>query len=160
MAEKLMRVASLSIHRSLVRARHAERRTDQGAAVVALERLEIEHQIRLLDERIAEYEEFIARLPDELPFKAGAKRLKFGSLSIDVVLSTKPELKALVAVLIARRSRLAGPEGARRIKAAEALAAHLAGTAPDETEAPEAAEPESDPAPVGEDRPPPSKWGW
>ena len=63
---KVARVASLEAHRAVGRATHAERRRDQGEAAVARERLALEHELRVLEKTINDYEEVIARLPDDL----------------------------------------------------------------------------------------------
>ncbi len=155
---KVARVASLEAHRAVGRATHAERRRDQGEAAVARERLALEHELRVLEKTINDYEEVIARLPDDLGVKAGQHRIKIGSFSLDLVVSTKPELRELVRLLRARRADLIGTEGRRRIAAAERLRDHLRGVSPAEMPVEERhlalAEPEDIAPPTR-----PSKWG-
>lgn len=149
-----LRIASAAAHRELLREGRAARKAEQAAAAAALEIVDVEREIRRLDERISRYEELIARLPDELPWKAGRTRLKLGKEGFDLVLSTKPELRELVALMKSWRAELSGAEGGRRLAAAAALAERLLdGPAkrkpaqPAEREAPADA-----PAPVG-------RWG-
>lgn len=155
---KVTRVASLEAHRAVRRLTHAERRRDQGEAALARELLELERELRALEKAINDYEEVIARLPDDLGLKAGRHRIKIGTFSLDLVVSTKPELRELVRLLRARRADLVGTEGRRRITAAEHLRAHLQGTPPIAIPVEERrlsiAEPEEPLAPLR-----PSKWG-
>lgn len=155
---KVTGVASLAAHREARRAAHAERRRDQGEAVLARELLELEQELRTLDKTINEYEEVIARLPDDLGVKAGQHRIKIGSFSLDLVVSTKPELRELARLLRAHRTDLAGTEGRRRIAAAEKLRDHLRGASPAGTPVEErrltSVEPEDTVPPAR-----PSKWG-
>jgi len=157
---KVTRVASLEAHRAVGRATHGERRRDQGDAIVARERLELERELRALEKTINDYEEVIARLPDDLGLKPGQHRIKIGTFSLDLVVSTKPELRELVRLLKARRADLIGTEGRRRIAAAEALRDHLRGASVPVTPVAErrAAPTEPDePEPTPPTRP--SKWG-
>ena len=121
---KVTRVSSLEAHHAIGRAIHAARRRDQGEDFVARERLDLERELRALEKTINDYEEVIARLPDDLGLKAGQHRIKIGTFSLDLVVSTKPELRELVRLLRARRADLIGIEGRRRIAAAESLRAH------------------------------------
>lgn len=115
-------IASLAAHREAVDEHAAARRSAQAMSFIVLELLEIEVDIRALDATIAEYEELLARLCDDQPYKPGRHRLQIGTLKIDLVLSSKPQLRELVSTLKARRQTLADAESARRLAAAHGVA--------------------------------------
>lgn len=121
MSRTAPRVATIDAHREVADARSAARRLAQARSGELLELLETEGEIRALAESIAEYEELLARLSDDQPFKPGRHRLDFGGIKIDLVLSSKPQLRELVACLKERRDELCGREGARRRSQAAAV---------------------------------------
>lgn len=119
------RLASSTVHREIADDAFIARRRSLARCAAILQLLETEHEIRALDVLIAEYEELLARLAEDQPFKPGRHRLNFGGLRVDLVLSSKPQLRELVQVLKSRRDELCGREGARRRSQAEAVAEHL-----------------------------------
>ena len=156
---RVTRVASIEAHRKLNEARHEARRRDQGEATVAAAYLQLERDIRALDQAIHEFEDVIARMPDDIGVKPGQREFRLGPWSLKFVVSGKPQLRELVATWRTRRAELLNGEGARRITAAEALRDHLRGEERPRLPQPKRAtevEEDDDSVPLPT---PPSKWG-